>query len=317
MPIIPKHLEPGAAIGLIAPASAPPEPKAVDHSVAALEKMGFKVKLGRNTRARWGFLAGHDRDRASDVMRMFTDSKIDGIVCVRGGYGTPRILPLLDYAAIRKNPKVFVGYSDITALHCAFLKLSNLISFHGPMTAAHFTETDYPEFSRNSWLTMLTKPTAVGSISKGYDQKTVSILRRGKVSGQLIGGNLGLLTSLTGTRYLPSFKGRILFLEDVDEKPYRMDRMLTHLLNAGLLQQVAGIAVGVCHECTDPKAKTAKEFRQTLTDVFKERLLSLNIPVIIGLPFGHVPFNATLPFGGNAILDANAGDLILTEPNVK
>ncbi len=317
MPTIPERLHPGDTIALIAPASAPPDPKAVDHSVAALEEMGFKVKLGRNVRKRWGFLAGKDRERASDMMQMFTDRKVRGIICLRGGYGTPRLLPLLDYQTIRENPKVFLGFSDITALQCAFLKKSNLLSFHGPMTASHFIKKDYPRFWRDSLLKLVMEPVAAGSISRGYTDKTVSIVRRGKVSGELIGGNLSLICTLIGTPFQPDFRKKILFLEDVDEVPYRMDRMLTQMLLAGVLQQVAGIAVGICDNCADPKAKTAGEFRQSLEDVLKERLLPLKVPVVIGLPFGHVPYNATLPVGGRATLDAVKGDLILTSPAVK
>jgi muramoyltetrapeptide carboxypeptidase len=317
MPTIPERLHPGDTIALIAPASAPPDPKAVDHSVAALEEMGFKVKLGRNVRKRWGFLAGKDRERAGDMMQMFTDRKVRGIICLRGGYGTPRLLPLLDYQTIRENPKVFLGFSDITALQCAFLKKSNLLSFHGPMTASHFIKKDYPRFWRDSLLTLVMEPVAAGSISRGYTHNTASILRRGNVSGELIGGNLSLLCTLIGTPFQPDFRKKILFLEDVDEVPYRMDRLLTQMLLAGVLQQVAGIAVGICENCNDPKAKTAGEYRQSLEDVLKERLLPLKVPVVIGLPFGHVPYNATLPVGGRATLDAVKGDLILTSPAVK
>jgi muramoyltetrapeptide carboxypeptidase len=317
MPTIPERLHPGDTIALIAPASAPPDPEVVDYSVASLEEMGFKVKLGRNVRKRWGFLAGKDGERAGDIMQMFTDRKVRGIICLRGGYGTPRLLPMLDYQAIRENPKVFIGFSDITALHCAFLKKSNLLSFHGPMTGSHFIKKDYPQFWRESILKLVTEPTAAGSISRGYDGKTASIIRRGTASGELIGGNLSLLCTLLGTPFQPSFRKKILFLEDVDETPYRMDRFLTHLSNAGVLQQVAGIAVGICENCTDPKAKTAGEYRQSLEDVLKERLLPLQVPVVIGLPFGHVPYNATIPVGGRATLDALKGDLILTSPAVR
>jgi muramoyltetrapeptide carboxypeptidase len=315
MPILPQRLHLGDTLGLISPASAPPDPQVIDDAIAAVEKMGFKVKLGRHARKRWGFLAGKDPERAADVMQMFNDPKVHAIVCIRGGYGSGRLLPLLDYGAIRKNPKVFVGFSDITSLHCAFLKKSNLLSFHGP-TAGNFCQADYPEFSRQSWLRTLTQPVAVRSICDGYDGDTVSILRRGKVAGELIGGNLSLLVTTIGTPFQPSFRGKILFLEDVDEKPYRLDRLLTHLLNAGLLQQVAGIAVGICNECLDPKAKDAGEFRQTSQDVFHERLRPLNVPVVTGLPFGHVRHNATLPFGGRTLLDANRGDLIITHAAV-
>ena len=161
------------------------------------------------------------------------------------------------------------------------------------------------------------QPVAAGSICDGYDGKTVCVLNRGKVSGELIGGNLTLLITLIGTAYQPSFRNKILFLEDVDEKPYRFDRDLTHLLNAGLLQQVAGVAVGLCENCHDPKAKTAKEYRQTLEDVLNDRLGPLKVPVVTGLPFGHAPHNATLPVGGRATLDAERGDLVITAPAVR
>ena len=161
------------------------------------------------------------------------------------------------------------------------------------------------------------QPTPAGSICHGYDGKTVFILRRGRVSGQLIGGNLSVLVTTLGTPYQLSFRGKILFLEDTDEKPYRLDRMLTHLLNAGLLQQVAGIAVGINENCHDPNAKPGGEYRQTLEDVLKERLGPLKVPTVIGLPFGHVPYNVTLPVGGRVTLDANKGDLIITSAAVK
>jgi muramoyltetrapeptide carboxypeptidase len=313
---LPKRLEAGDTIGLITPASPPPDPLAMDHSVTALEDMGFKVKLGRNATKRWGYLAGTDQERATDLMKMFADKKVRGIICARGGYGTARLLPLLDYEVIRKHPKVIVGFSDITSLHCALLKKCNLLSFHGLMTTVSLIGKDPSTFSRTSLLNAITEPKAGGSICAGYVEKTVSILRQGTVSGELIGGNLSVLCTVIGTPFQPSFRGRILFFEDVDERPYRIDRMLTHLANAGVLQQVAGVAVGVCQGCEDPKANGGGEYRQTLEDVLKERLLPLKIPVVTGLPFGHVRHNATLPIGGRATLDGEKGDLILTSPAV-
>jgi len=135
-----------------------------------------------NARKRWGFLAGTDRERASDLMKMFADRKVKAILCVRGGYGSARLLPLLDYRAIRKNPKIFIGYSDITSLHCAMLTQSNLISFHGPMLNSDFIKDDLPDFTLQSFLRTLTQPSAPGSIRRGYKKKTVSILRRGAAS---------------------------------------------------------------------------------------------------------------------------------------
>src|SRR5947208_10301883 len=264
MLIKPEHLEFGDTIGIVAPASAPPEPETIDRSVQVLERLGFKVKLARNVRKRWGFLAGSDRERAADLMTMFADRKVKAIVCVRGGYGTARLLPLLDYRKIRANPKIFIGYSDITSLHCAFLTRANLISFHGPMLNSDFVKKDFPDFARQSFLKPLLQPSAPGSIRQGYKRKTVSILRCGTASGPLTGGNISLLCTTLGTPYQPSFKRSILFFEDLDEVPYRFDRMLTHLRNAGVLQQVSGIAVGINANCRDPKARQSKEYRQTL-----------------------------------------------------
>jgi muramoyltetrapeptide carboxypeptidase len=316
MPIKPERLNFGDTIGIIAPASAPPEAGAIDRSVEIIESLGFKPLLAPNVRKRWGFLAGSDRQRAGDLMRMFRDRKVKAILCVRGGYGTARLLPLLDYAAIRARPKIFIGYSDITSLHCAFLRKAELISFHGPMLNSDFIKIDFPAFTLQGFLRTLMEPAAPGSVTAGYKQKTVSILRRGIASGPLIGGNISLLCTTLGTPYQPSFKNRILFFEDLDEVPFRFDRMLTHLLNAGLLQQVAGVAIGINANCRDPKAKHAKEYRQTLEDVFRERLLPLKIPVVTGLPFGHIPLNATLPVGGMATLDGIKGDLVITEAAV-
>jgi muramoyltetrapeptide carboxypeptidase len=226
---------------------------------------------------------------------------------------------------------------------------ANLISFHGPMLNSDFARKDRPDFTLQSFFRTLGMergtPGRSGSdcpnrselkflsvsgnaaarsaalqscnISFGYRRKTMQVLRRGLAQGQLIGGNLTLLCNTIGTPWQPPFKNRILFLEDLREEPYRFDRMLTYLLNCGLLQQVAGIAIGINRDCKDPKAKTAKEYRQTLEDVFRERLLPLKVPVVMSLPFGHVPHNATLPIGATVGLDANRGELVLIEPPVR
>jgi muramoyltetrapeptide carboxypeptidase len=318
MPIRPPHLRPGDTLGIVAPASAPADPKNIDRGVLALEQLGFKVKLAPHVRKRLGFLAGNDRDRAGDLMRMFTDREVNAILCIRGGYGTTRLLPLLDYRVIRNHAKIFVGYSDLTALHCALLTRANLISFHGPMLNADFARKDMPDFTLQSILrTLCPVPVSdarqLTSVSQGYHRKTVQILRRGLAEGQLIGGNLTLLCNIIATPWQPPFKNRILFFEDLGEEPYRFDRMLTYLLNCGRLQQVAGIAIGINRDCEDPKAKKPKEYRQTLKDIFRERLIPLKIPVVMGLPFGHVPHNATLPIGAQAVLDGNRGELFLTK----
>jgi muramoyltetrapeptide carboxypeptidase len=312
----PRRLAPGDVIGIVAPASPPPDPTRLDLGIAALQRLGYRVKLAKHARARRGFLAGTDRERAGDLMRLFTDRAVDAILCVRGGYGAPRLLPLLDYREIRRHAKVFVGYRDLTALHCAFLTQAGMVSFHGPHVVGDFARADLPPFTLDSFQQTVGAG-RTGDIAAGCRDGNVTILRSGRARGRLIGGNLSLLCSLIGTPWLPDFRGRILFLEDVGEQPYRFDRMLTQLRNAGLLQQVAGIAVGVNADCEDPKAKDAKEFRQTIDDVLRDRLLPLQVPVAVGLPFGHVPLNATLPVGVNATLDAGQGKLLLNEPGVE
>jgi len=316
MLIRPKRLEPGDTIGVVAPASAPPDPNNLDRAVSTLERLGYKIRLAPNVRRRWGYLAGRDRERAGDLMRMFADRRVNAIICARGGYGTARLLSLLDYGIIRNNPKILVGYSDITSLHCALLTEANLISFHGPMLNSDFAHPTVPEFTLRSFLRVLTEAVARGSVSEGYRGRTIEVLRPGIARGRLVGGNLSLLCTTIGTPWQPRFRGRILFFEDVGEQPYRFDRMLTHLLNCGLLQQLAGVAIGINQDCADPMARRSQEYRQTLEDVFKERLLPLKIPVVMGLPFGHIARNATLPVGGEALLDGDSGELILTEPAV-
>ena len=317
MPLTPDRLNYGDTVGIVAPASAPPDPKNIDRSVAALERLGFKPRLAANVRRRWGFLAGSDRERAADLMKMFADRRVKAIVCVRGGYGASRLLPRLDFRVIRANPKIFIGYSDITSLHCALLVQANLVSFHGPMLNSDFIKEDMPSFTLQGFLRTLMRPWPPGSICRGYRKKTVTILRRGVASGPLVGGNLSLLCAALATPWQPSFRNAILFFEDLDEVPYRFDRMLTQLLNAGLLQQVAGIAIGINAGCKDPKARHTREYRQTLEDVFRERLLPLKVPIVTGLPFGHIPLNATLPVGVRATLDARKGDLLITQPAVR
>jgi len=312
----PDRLRFGDTVGIIAPASAPPDPKAVDRAAFALEQFGFKPKLGKNVRARLGFLAGGDRERAADVMAMFADKKVKAIICLRGGYGCARILDRLDYAVIRRNPKILSGYSDITSLHFALAKKVNLVSIHAPMLNGGLQAKDLPEFTRASFFRTVMEAKPAGSICDGYNRKTVAVLHGGVAKGRLIGGNLSLICAALGTPFMPSFKGKILFFEDVGEKPYTLDRMLTQLLNAGILQQAAGVAVGVNHDCEDPDAKSRGEYRQSAADVVKERLSSLRVPVVTGLPFGHVDLNATIPVGVEARLDGRRGDLVITESAV-
>jgi muramoyltetrapeptide carboxypeptidase len=312
----PERLHFGDAVGIVAPASPPPQAGAIQRSVEVLEHLGFKPLLAPHARDRHGFLAGSDRDRAADLMKMFANRKVKALFCVRGGYGSGRLLARLDYQLIRANPKIIVGYSDLTALACALLTKARLVCFHGPMLNSDLIKDDLPDFSLQSLLRTLMRPAAPGGIRQGCDAAPPAVLRPGVASGPLVGGNLSVLCSLLGTPFRPPLRDRILFLEDLEEPPYRIDRLLTQLLNAGLLQQVVGIAIGRCRNCLDPKAASAGEYRQTIEDVFRDRLLPLKVPILIGLPFGHQPNNATLPLGVRATLDTCRADLLLTEPAV-
>jgi muramoyltetrapeptide carboxypeptidase len=314
--IKPARLQFGDVVGVAAPASAPPDPAEVDRSFAALEKFGFKPKLAANVRERLGFLAGTDEERANDLMALFADRDVKAIFCLRGGYGSARLLSRLDFHFIKKHPKIFIGFSDITSLHCALLTHSKLVSFHGPTLNTNLTGDAPEKFLTQSLWRAVMEAKPAGSICEGYSQSTISILNKGIAKGQLVGGNLSVLCTTLGTPFQPRFKDNILFFEDVSEQPYRFDRMLTHLLNAGLLQEVAGVAVGINKDCEDPDAAKTKEYLQTLDDVLKDRLTPLGVPVVTGLPFGHVVLNGTLPVGISATLDGDNGDLIVNEAAV-
>jgi muramoyltetrapeptide carboxypeptidase len=191
-----------------------------------------------------------------------------------------------------------------------------MVSFHGPTLNTNLTSDAPEKFLTQSLWRAVMEPAPAGGICEGYSPNTISILNKGVAKGQLVGGNLSVLCATLGTPFQPRFRNSILFFEDVGEEPYRFDRMLTQLLNAGLLQQVAGVAVGVNLNCESANSGKTKEYEQSLADVLAERLMPLNVPVVTGLPFGHVALNATLPVGIPATLDGDNGDLIITETAV-
>ena len=312
--IKPPRLHFGDLVGVVAPSSPPAEPRAVTQAAAAFAKLGFNTRLAPNARKRLGFLAGSDAERAAYLMDMFLDPEIKGIVCLRGGYGAGRLLRLLDYQKISRHPKVFVGFSDITALHCALVTQARLICFHGPTAVRAAADGGLPEFTRRSLLRSVMEPAPSGSLCAGYTGKTVRVIHPGRAAGPLLGGNLSLLCAILGSPFQPDLRRAILFFEDVGEEPYRLDRMLTHLLNAGLLQQVAGIAIGINAQC---ESRARKKRHQTMDEVLDERLSTLGIPVLTGLPFGHIPSNATLPLGITATLDTARRDLVIDAPAVR
>jgi muramoyltetrapeptide carboxypeptidase len=311
--IKPKRLKKGDTVAIIAPSSGADE-KQFEKAVQNMTDLGFTPRLGKYAREINGFLAGTDTQRIEDIHWAFRDKEIDAVWCVRGGYGLSRILPKIDYALIRKNPKIFIGYSDITALHLAIHQNTGMITFHGPVASS--TYADYP---KKHVINALMEPTVPERIdlspdnaAKGTLLYKTQTITKGTASGRLIGGNLSLLTALAGTPYaLRNTKGKILFIEDVGEKPYRIDRMFTQLKQSVNLRELAGIALGIFEGCDAPDAKS-----QTVIDVVKDQLGDLGIPVIYGLSFGHIRDQFTLPVGIRAELNADAATVTLLESGV-
>lgn len=306
------RIKPGATISLIAPAS-PPAPEKFEKTFANLAMLGFKMKLGTSVYAKNGHLAGTDAERLADLHQAFADPETDAIWCVRGGYGCTRLLDNVDYDLIRRHPKPFIGYSDVTALHLAIHAKTGLITFHGPVGASDFPEDTLRYF--RSVLMEAEAPIVIAAPKPGemLDGEAFSpfVIHPGTATGVLTGGNLALLSALTGTAYLPSFKNKLVFIEDISEQPYRIDRMLTQLLMATDLKLASGIVLGVFNDC-QPKGDASMSLRETLQD----RLGGLGIPVQYGIPFGHVAHMATLPYGIQAELDTNYQTLRLLETAV-
>ena len=309
----PQRLKAGDTIGLITPGSFIADDglkKATEH----LENLGFKVQLGEHIRAKRGFNAGTDAERLHDLHAMFADKNIAGIWCARGGYGCSRLLENIDYQLIKKNPKVLMGYSDITALSLAIYKKTGLIGFHGPVGASDFTEYTVAHIQKillqpQANIEIQPAPENIAHEDTAYHPKTIV---SGRAEGELIGGNLSLLAALAGTDYAPNFKNKIVFMEDIGEQPYRIDRMLTQLRQGTNLQEASGIALGIFADCEAPKDASSLTLMETLTD----RLADLKIPLVYGLSFGHISHQITLPIGVDAVLDADKFSLTLLEKAV-
>jgi muramoyltetrapeptide carboxypeptidase len=308
--IKPKALKLGDTIGIIAPAS-----PTINENIKAAEdtliEMGFKVKLGKSPYERYGYLSGTDSTRANDINKMFIDEEIKAIICVRGGYGTPRILDLLDYDAIKNNPKIFVGYSDITALHIAFTQKCNLVTYHGPMLSSDIIK-DFSEFSKDKLFKTLMNPEPLGKISNPVGEEIVTI-NGGIAEGTIIGGNLSLIVATIGTPYEIDVKGKLLFIEEIGEEPYKIDRMLNQLRLSGKLEDASGIILGDFNNCESGK----HEENLTLSQVIDDHIKPLKKPTIYNLQAGHCDPMVTLPFGVMARLDADKGELTILENSVE
>ncbi len=316
--LLPEVLQAGDQVGLITPATYVSDPDRIALAIRTVEYFGLKYRLGRNVRKREGYLGGGIEERADDLHEMFRDPSIRGVFCVRGGYGSAALLDHLDYKLIRANPKVFVGYSDITGLHLGIHRMTGLVTFHGPMALADFTEYSQEHFRAALFdskpLGALTNPPDKNTLRPDHTLRTV---RGGRARGRLIGGNLTLVTSTLGTPYEIETRDRIVFLEDVGEEPYRIDRMLTQLHLAGKLEQAAGIVWGECEDCVPNKFEPSFESSFSTGEVVDLILGRLKVPILAGLTIGHTPDQLTLPEGIMASLDADAGTLTIEEPALK
>jgi len=325
-PVFPKALQPGMTVALVAPSS--PERGLAGNEMAAeiVKALGFKPKVFPHAGETTYYLAGPDVHRAADLNAAFADPSVDAIFCLRGGYGASRILPLLDYETIRKNPKILVGYSDITALLNAIHRLTGLVTFHGPVGGELPTDYTLAAFRRVLMQAQPAGRIAEPPIPKGPPREVfvdrenwIYKLAPGKGKGRLVGGNISVFSTLVGTPFEPELKGRILFLEEVDEDPYRIDRWLTQFRLTGKLSGLSGVALGRFHDCGPKDYKPSFPGFGTWTwqEVCKDRFGDLGVPVVANLVFGHVPDKATLPLGVMAELDGDAGTLTLLEAAVR
>jgi muramoyltetrapeptide carboxypeptidase len=315
-------------IGLVAP-SGGTNAAFVEQRVRNLEAFGFRVKLAKNILSVRGNTAGTPQERVADLHEMFLDREVRGIWAVRGGSGASQMLPLINYDLIRKHPKVFVGFSDITALHVALLNHAGLVTFHGPVASARFTDYSatqleavlmHPRAETVLYPSIENERSANNPATPQADEFRLRTLTPGIAEGRLIGGNLSVLSALMGTPYAPDWRGAILFLEEIREAPYRIDRMLTQLDQSLAFKHAAGVALGVFRRSVDSATPSTTPDPDnpslTLDMALDDHFRNKAVPAVYGLSFGHVPNNMTLPVGVRARLDAATGIITLREAAV-
>ena len=310
--IKPKRLRKGDLIGVISPASSPNELERIEKGVKYLEGLGYKVDVGKNVGKVHGYLAGTDEERLDDLHSMFSNKDVKAIFNVRGGYGSGRLLDKINYGLIKRNPKIFVGYSDITALQMAFLKKTGLITFAGPMVAVDFASDNVDPFTEENFWKIITSSKKIGKINNPNNEKFYT-LSKGRGEGSLIGGNLALLISLMGTDYQPNFSNSVLLLEDIGEDPYRIDRMFYQLKYAKVFSKIKGVILGRFVDCYI-KDKTQSSL--TLNDVISDYLEELKIPVLYNVKHGHIKENLTIPWGLKTKINTSRCFIEITESAV-
>jgi len=310
----PARLKAGDTVALINPAGATFNSVDVDVARETLGALGLNVKLGQYVLGRRGYFAGTDDERARDLNAQFADSNVRGIFTVRGGWGSSRLLPLIDFGLIRKNPKVLMGYSDITVLLMAIHAQTGLVTFHGPVGISSwnsFTVQFVRQILFDGQAVTLKNPTEVGDNLTQVEDR-VQVITPGTARGKLLGGNLTVLSAIIGSPYVPDWRGAILFLEDTEEGIYRIDRMLTQLKLAGVLNQISGFVFGKCTRCGPGESYGSL----TLEEVLYDHIRPLGIPAWFGAMIGHIPRVFTLPIGIEAEIDAAAGTFRMLEPAV-
>jgi len=306
----PPRLRRGDLIGIVAPGS-PAAPEKLTKGVRYLEQLGYRVVVGKNIERRRGYLAGTDKQRAEDLNAMFADRRVKAIFTVRGGYGVHRILHLVDYTTVRRNPKIVVGYSDVTALHLALFAKTRLVTFLGPMVATEFGR-GFGGPAEDLFWRIITSPKPPGFIKNPGGRK-LTVLRRGATTGRLLGGNLSLVAALLGTPFFPDVHRYILALEEVEEPPYKIDRMFHHLRLSGMLSRKNGFIIGDIATTPPTRGKASLTLRQILADVFS----SAESPCMAGFHFGHVRGSLTLPLGVIARLTTGRKTLEIRESAVQ
>ena len=302
----PKALKPGDKIGIVA-TSGPAAAENVKSAKEQLEGLGFRVEPAPGCFAPRGYLAGRDELRADNLNKMFADKTIDGIICLRGGYGATRILDKIDFDIIRANPKIFVGYSDVTALHIAINQVCRLVTFHGPMVSSDIAG-GLDDFTEKEFLRAIMRPEPMKYIPNPQNTE-IQTLVKGRACGIIIGGNLSLISATMGTRYEIDTEGKILFLEEIAEEPYKIDRMLTQLALAGKFDDASGVILGDWNNC---ESKIYSD-SLSLAEVFEDIIIPYGKPTIFNLKAGHCKPRVTLPFGVKALLDADEGRLVIKE----
>lgn len=310
----PRRLEHGQTIGLINPAGVLFEQADVEMAKEAITSLGFKVKEGNHLFDRYGYLGGRDEDRVKDLNAMFADPEVDALIAVRGGWGCNRLLHMVDYRVIRRNPKILVGYSDITSLLLALNARTGLVTFHGPLGISTWNGYSTEYFTR---LLMDAEALTLSNHREmrpgnGREVDEILSINAGQSRGRLFGGNLAVLTSMIGSRFLPDFRDAILFVEEVGEEPYRVDRMLTQLKLAGILDSLSGFIFGKCTRC-EPEAPDAS---LSLAEVLNDHIKPLGIPAWYGAMIGHISDKFTMPLGIRAEIDGGTGEIQLLESAV-